>query len=735
MGSTTGGAAYVGRIGALAVALGIGAALTTGTGVARADDSTTSSGSSSSSPASSSSSSSPSSSSSSSPSGGTSASSSGSAVTDKPRKPGVTKPRTPRVTHIPTGGKVAESLKQTAKAVEGAVADAHKRAQQAAARQAEKRAERRAELRAQIRPDKQATAKQADDASKTTAQSATKIQRQLPAAPPVQVPGVTEAVTSARVRTHEVARELTTSIRSALDHPAPRITLPDLRPATNRAVPTTPVVRAAQPVRVSAPQPRLTGLVRGLLSAAVGFTQRAATTPAAPAPSPAAWALLAFARREFERAFTPGAVTSLAAPAITTSAVTSAATTTVVNPLPSRLESVPVGWVTGVSNPSGNWPQTNNTSGFEIWGTDLGIMWDGGEWNGKRFVHTAFGDTFSEPGMSGWWRSNVLLISTDNILGDGLGLEQTGPAYQFIAGSGRNLFGLFGGSEVTVIPTAGVHIDGTQYVNYMSVRSWDTPGRWTTNFSAISVYDPGTDTWVLAPSTIRSAGWFRSSTLYVPGSQNLQQAAYVLQPEDQIGEDGIRYLYAFGTPSGRAGSAYLSRVPEGAVTDLSKYEYWDGQRWVAGNAAAAAPVIGDSTRSTGLFGFVVDWANDPNVLGGYLGGLVGAKTGGNVSELSVQYNEYLGKYVVLYGDGNNNIQMRVADRPEGPWSDPIELASSADHPGLYAPMIHPWSGTGMLEDDNGDPDVNNLYWNMSLWGDYNVVLMQTDLSGLKTVQV
>lgn len=171
------------------------------------------------------------------------------------------------------------------------------------------------------------------------------------------------------------------------------------------------------------------------------------------------------------------------------------------------------------------------------------------------------------------------------------------------------------------------------------------------------------------------------------------------------------------------------------MTDLSKYEYWDGNRWVTGNAAVAAPVIGDSTRSTGLFGFIVDWANDPNVLGGYLGGLVGAKTGGNVSELSVQYNEYLGKYVVLYGDGNNNIQMRIADRPEGPWSDPIELASSADYPGLYAPMIHPWSGTGMLEDDNGDPDVNNLYWNMSLWGDYNVVLMQTDLSGLKTVAV
>ena len=131
----------------------------------------------------------------------------------------------------------------------------------------------------------------------------------------------------------------------------------------------------------------------------------------------------------------------------------------------------------------------------------------------------------------------------------------------------------------------------------------------------------------------------------------------------------------------------------------------------------------------------MDWANNPNVFGGYLGGLFGAKTGGNVSEMSVQYNEYLGKYVVLYADGHNNVQLRTADEPEGPWSDPITIATSVRYPGLYAPMIHPWSGTGKLTDENGDPDVSNLYWDMSLWGNYNVVLMQTDLSPLNTVQL
>ncbi len=62
----------------------------------------------------------------------------------------------------------------------------------------------------------------------------------------------------------------------------------------------------------------------------------------------------------------------------------------------------------------------------------------------------------------------------------------------------------------------------------------------------------------------------------------------------------------------------------------------------------AVAILGDSTKSAGLFGFVKDIANNPKFFGGYFAGLTGAKTGGNVSELSVQYNDYLDKYVVLW---------------------------------------------------------------------------------------
>ncbi|NBP85802.1 MAG: DUF4185 domain-containing protein, partial [Mycobacteriaceae bacterium] len=395
---------------------------------------------------------------------------------------------------------------------------------------------------------------------------------------------------------------------------------------------------------------------------------------------------------------------------------------------PTSLASTPLGWVTGQSNksiPGWNWPQTNNTKGFGIYGTDLGIMWFNGV-NG--YTQLAFGDTFSAPNMTGDWRSNVLLLSDDTNLTDGLSLIPTGYAYQFIPAARNEVF--FIGSEVTNIPTAAAYVNGENYVNYMSVKSWDTPGRWTTNYSAVSMYDDATNKWVLQRSTVRSAGWFRSSTPYVAGSQNFQQMAYVLEPESKVTPGDTRYLYAFGTPAGRAGSAFLSRVPETAVTDLGRYEYWDGKSWVLDKPAVAAAVLGDSTHSAGILGFIVDIANDPNFFGGFFAGLIGAKTGGNVSELSVQYNEFLDKYVVLYGNGLNNVVLRTADSPEGPWSTPVTIATSLQYPGLYAPMVHPLSGTGQLVDDAGEPDLNNLYWNMSLWGNYNVALMQTDLSPL-----
>jgi len=501
--------------------------------------------------------------------------------------------------------------------------------------------------------------------------------------------------------------------------------VPSLKSVPSAATPFTPFIA---PAAVTPPAPvvrqfttPVVAFASRLLSA-VGLGQLAgqlagSAAPSAPLDSAALWTLLGWARRDAARA-RPAAATALPSAAV-------------VATQPTTLPSTPIGWVTGQRNaafPGAGWSQTNDTRWANVYGTDLGIMWFNGLNNKTQL---AFGDSFSGPNQSGDWRSNVLLLSDDTNLSNGLTLLNTGPAYQFIPAARNQVFII--GSEVTNIPTSAVFANNNNYVNYMSVKSWDTPGRWTTNYSAISQYNSATDQWDLQTNTIRPAGFFRTWAPYQAGDQNFQQMAYVLQPESKTPPGETRYVYGFGTPAGRAGSAYLSRVPADSVTAMPKYEYWTGTAWV-GNQARATEVLGDSTKSPGLFGWAIDMANDPNVFGGILAGFTGAKTGGNISEMSVQYNDHLGKYVALYGNGANNVILRTADDPTGPWSDPITIATSTQYPGLYAPMIHPLSGTGKLNDGN-KPDVSNLYWNMSLWGNYNVVLMKTDLNSLTVTTV
>jgi hypothetical protein len=164
---------------------------------------------------------------------------------------------------------------------------------------------------------------------------------------------------------------------------------------------------------------------------------------------------------------------------------------------------------------------------------------------------------------------------------------------------------------------------------------------------------------------------------YVPGNENFQQGAF-LKPGP-----GDPYVYSFGPPSGRGGSAYVARVLPGAVPDLRRYEYWnsDQNAWVPANPGAATPVIP-----------------------------------GPVGEMSAQFNTYLRQYLAMYTNGANDVVMRTSPAPQGPWSPEQLVVPSMQFPGgIYGPFLHPWS-TG-----------RELYYNLSLWSAYNVMLMKTVL--------
>jgi hypothetical protein len=166
--------------------------------------------------------------------------------------------------------------------------------------------------------------------------------------------------------------------------------------------------------------------------------------------------------------------------------------------------------------------------------------------------------------------------------------------------------------------------------------------------------------------------WLQPSDAIWPGDTNFGQAALVA-------EDG--YVYVFGIHGGRFGGVALARVPSDQILDMPAYTYWNGNGWVSDLEAA------------------VEIASAP------------------VGELSVVWNSYLERWIMTYLDEfRRAIVIREAPELTGRWSEPIDIVSGDDYPSLYGAYLHPWFS---------DDEV--IYFNMSQWGPYNVLLMRARL--------
>ena len=140
------------------------------------------------------------------------------------------------------------------------------------------------------------------------------------------------------------------------------------------------------------------------------------------------------------------------------------------------------------------------------------------------------------------------------------------------------------------------------------------------------------------------------------------------------------------TKTGRSDTPHIARFRESDIEDPAKYEYWNGIGWIKGREDLAVPMFKDET-----------------------------------GELSFSYMPELGKWILLYFNGPRyEISMRSADRPEGPWSDPVQVASGWQWAQLYGSFIHPLSKNG-----------TTLYFIMSMWLPYNTYLMSIDLKSSK----
>ncbi|MFI9506917.1 DUF4185 domain-containing protein [Nocardia sp. NPDC052566] len=287
--------------------------------------------------------------------------------------------------------------------------------------------------------------------------------------------------------------------------------------------------------------------------------------------------------------------------------------------------------VTGMASP-------NNTQTYNVLGTDLGIMWD----NGAGEMLTAFGDSagLGFPNLlagSTWaWRSNILVRSHTQNPANGIYFDSV---VRDIFGQARDLIPSpkIPFIEISRIPTAGIAVNGVQYMSLMSVKSWDNVGQWTTNYSGLAASADNGETWADLAFTRRPNDG---------ANGNFQMNAFL--------KDG-GFVYEYGTESGRNNPAFVARVRENDIQNLGEYEYWMGDKWSRkGDVNAAAPVMH------------------------------------GVGELSVMYNNYLGQYIALTTDPFNSVVMRRSPSPTGPWSEPEVLIDTRELPTAYAPSIFPY---------------------------------------------
>jgi hypothetical protein len=170
----------------------------------------------------------------------------------------------------------------------------------------------------------------------------------------------------------------------------------------------------------------------------------------------------------------------------------------------------------------------------------------------------------------------------------------------------------------------------------------------------------------------RGVTWVQPEDATWEGDTNFGQAAIV--------QDG-GYIYILGIPGGRFGGVAIARVLPDDLLDLDKYAYWDGGAWIP-NGEEALEIV-------------------PAPVG----------------ELSVAWNAYLERWIMTYLDETRRaIVIREAANLVGPWGDPIELVSANEYPALYGAYLHPWASDGEV-----------VYFNMSQWAPYNVLLMRARL--------
>ena len=352
------------------------------------------------------------------------------------------------------------------------------------------------------------------------------------------------------------------------------------------------------------------------------------------------------------------------------------------------------GFVTGENAPG-------VTTDFDVGGTDLGYPLYIKEINKTYYF---FGDTFSR-GQTGNWRSNVIGISEDDNLDDGLTLSSfvsNSAGYTTYAINGHHDNNGF--NEVTKIPTGVIDIDGTIYMYYFSMFDWNIDHDKMMNYGGcIKSSDYGETweriydlTWVNPESNNSKENLqklINEDADNIPNKGNINVDDYLAFDMTQIcpvdGKDG--YIYLFLEGGYRNHGLKLARVKKENIEQYEEYEYFinkfddKGEPLFRKGRQGIAYLTGKSATQ-----------------------IISRSFG----EMTAFYNNYLKKWCVMSETGNAML-MFTSDKIYGPYdkthtifpgSSPVVPASS-----IYAPL----SAESMLEEDG-----KVMYMLASTWVPY-----------------
>ena len=312
----------------------------------------------------------------------------------------------------------------------------------------------------------------------------------------------------------------------------------------------------------------------------------------------------------------------------------------------------------------------------------------------QKRMYFLFGDTFDvdekDPMKETNWRGTVAGYTSDfdtskGIRFDGFLCDKNGKAKELVRKHACKNNEYY---EVTKICQGGIEIDGTLYFGYESIRHWGTAGRWDANVYGVLKSTDGGETL----TKVRDLTWVEPlDKQYWPvvkeiaeENEDFTPSGYNFDVESHLapgfacivfvdGKDG--YIYGYGRYSGRFHGLKISRVKKKNFEIFDEWEYLIGYDedqkpiWLKGKAGRE---------------YIIENAEAVEVVPPPM------------SNLSIIYNNYVGKWLLLYHYPEKGIYGRESDTPYGPFSDEAQEILTENHPDL-------------LDGISAETDGNRLY--------------------------